>query len=139
MSVAGGVSLAVDRAALHGCEALQIFAKNANRWQAAPLDPKLGPLEMGHIVRDAAPAIALGADVAAVEGKTSLTTLPLTPALREGQPLSTHRQVDDAPLLILYTSGTTGLPKGAVLSARNVAFDVDALAIAWKWTPLLSS
>jgi deoxyribonuclease-4 len=38
MSVAGGVSLAVDRAALHGCEALQIFAKNASQWRAAPLD-----------------------------------------------------------------------------------------------------
>src|SRR5262245_60491279 len=39
MSVAGGVANAVDRAALHGCEALQIFAKNANRWRGAPLDP----------------------------------------------------------------------------------------------------
>jgi deoxyribonuclease IV len=39
MSVAGGVSRAVDRAALHGCEALQIFAKNASQWRGAPLDP----------------------------------------------------------------------------------------------------
>jgi deoxyribonuclease-4 len=39
MSVAGGVSKAVDRAVLHGCEALQIFSKNANQWRAAPLDP----------------------------------------------------------------------------------------------------
>ena len=39
MSVAGGVSKAVERAELHGCEALQIFAKNANRWVAPPLDP----------------------------------------------------------------------------------------------------
>jgi deoxyribonuclease-4 len=39
MSVAGGVSLAVDRAALHGCEALQVFSKNANRWLAPPLNP----------------------------------------------------------------------------------------------------
>ncbi len=39
MSVAGGVSKAVDRAELHGCEALQIFAKNANQWQGKPLDP----------------------------------------------------------------------------------------------------
>jgi deoxyribonuclease-4 len=39
MSVAGGVSKAVERAVLHGCEALQIFAKNANRWVAPPLDP----------------------------------------------------------------------------------------------------
>ena len=38
MSVAGGVSKAVDRALIHGCEALQIFSKNASRWQAPPLD-----------------------------------------------------------------------------------------------------
>jgi deoxyribonuclease-4 len=38
MSVAGGVSKAVDRAALHGCEALQIFTKNASQWRAKPLD-----------------------------------------------------------------------------------------------------
>jgi deoxyribonuclease-4 len=37
MSVAGGVSKAVDRAELHGCEALQIFTKNANRWRSKPL------------------------------------------------------------------------------------------------------
>jgi deoxyribonuclease IV len=39
MSVAGGVSVAVDRAELHACEALQIFAKNANQWRGKPLDP----------------------------------------------------------------------------------------------------
>jgi deoxyribonuclease IV len=38
MSVAGGVARAVDRAVLHGCEALQIFTKNANRWVSPPLD-----------------------------------------------------------------------------------------------------
>jgi deoxyribonuclease-4 len=38
MSVAGGVSKAVDRASVHGCESLQIFTKNANRWVARPLD-----------------------------------------------------------------------------------------------------
>jgi deoxyribonuclease IV len=39
MSVAGGVSKAVDRAVAHGCEALQIFTKNANQWRNKPLDP----------------------------------------------------------------------------------------------------
>ncbi len=39
MSVAGGVSKAVDRAVAHGCEALQIFSKNANQWRGKPLDP----------------------------------------------------------------------------------------------------
>jgi deoxyribonuclease-4 len=38
MSVAGGVANAVERALLHGCESLQIFSKNANRWIAPPLD-----------------------------------------------------------------------------------------------------
>jgi deoxyribonuclease IV len=33
MSVAGGVPLAVARAVVHGCQALQIFAKNANQWR----------------------------------------------------------------------------------------------------------
>lgn len=39
MSVAGGVSKAVERAVAHGCEALQIFTKNANQWRAKGLDP----------------------------------------------------------------------------------------------------
>jgi len=39
MSIAGGVSKAVDRAVVHGCEALQIFAKNASQWRGKPLDP----------------------------------------------------------------------------------------------------
>jgi deoxyribonuclease-4 len=40
MSVAGGVSRAVARARLHGCEALQIFTKNASQWKGKPLDPE---------------------------------------------------------------------------------------------------
>ena len=39
MSVAGGVSKAVERARVHGCEALQIFTKNASQWKGKPLDP----------------------------------------------------------------------------------------------------
>ena len=38
MSVAGGVSKAVERAVVHGCESLQIFSKNANQWKGKPLD-----------------------------------------------------------------------------------------------------
>ena len=33
MSVAGGLPRAVDRAVAHRCDALQIFAKNANQWR----------------------------------------------------------------------------------------------------------
>jgi deoxyribonuclease-4 len=38
MSVSGGVSKAVERANLHGCEALQVFTKNASQWRGKPLD-----------------------------------------------------------------------------------------------------
>jgi deoxyribonuclease-4 len=38
MSVAGGLSRAVERAVVHRCRALQIFAKNANQWRGRPLD-----------------------------------------------------------------------------------------------------
>ncbi len=33
MSVAGGLPRAIERGILHGCEAMQIFAKNANQWR----------------------------------------------------------------------------------------------------------
>ena len=39
MSVAGGVSKAVERAHVHGCEALQIFTKNGSQWRGKPLEP----------------------------------------------------------------------------------------------------
>lgn len=38
MSIAGGVSKAVERAVAHQCEALQIFTKNANQWHGKPLE-----------------------------------------------------------------------------------------------------
>jgi deoxyribonuclease IV len=38
MSIAGGIAKAVDRAAVHGCEALQVFTKNASQWRGKPLD-----------------------------------------------------------------------------------------------------
>ena len=38
MSVAGGLPNAIERAVLHRCEALQIFAKNASQWRGRPLD-----------------------------------------------------------------------------------------------------
>jgi deoxyribonuclease-4 len=39
MSISGGVEKAVIRGRDVGCEALQIFTKNSNQWQAKPLTP----------------------------------------------------------------------------------------------------
>src|SRR6478672_11528761 len=40
MSVAGGLPRAVERAVVHGCDALQIFAKNASQWRGRPIPPE---------------------------------------------------------------------------------------------------
>jgi len=40
MSVAGGLPRAVERGVVHGCDAMQIFAKNANQWRGRQLPPE---------------------------------------------------------------------------------------------------
>ena len=41
MSIAGGVDTSVARGTLVGCRTMQIFTKNANQWNAAPLKPEV--------------------------------------------------------------------------------------------------
>ena len=84
-----------------------------------PLAPDAGPLEREHVLRDSGAALVLGGDVPV--DVTSRAALPPEPGA--------------GVAAVLYTSGTTGLPKGAVLTRAGLAADLDALADAWGWTP----
>ncbi len=100
---------------------------------AVPINPKAGERELGHILEDSAPGTILCAPGAELpEALTQRPRIEVDLAARGGD-LPDERD-EEAPALVVYTSGTTGPPKGAVLPRRSIASNLDALADAWEWT-----
>jgi len=99
-----------------------------------PLNPGYGERELEHIVSDAAPELILAGD--GVELPPALGALPRRAVDVEpsgGMPLRETAQPDNTAF-VLYTSGTTGPPKGALIPLRAVSANLDALAEVWGWT-----
>ncbi|MFH8370867.1 acyl-CoA synthetase [Streptomyces sp. NPDC018031] len=95
-----------------------------------PVPPDSGPAERDHILRDSGAALLLGGTGDDADGPAE--AVPVDPAERSGW--SEPEPEPDSTAFILYTSGTTGAPKGALISRRAVAADLDGLADAWAWT-----
>ncbi|GAA3841874.1 acyl-CoA synthetase [Saccharothrix violaceirubra] len=81
-----------------------------------PLNPKLGSRELDHVLADSSPDLVIDDELPA------------------GEPGALPTVDGETPALIVYTSGTTGPPKGVVLPHRALASNLDALASAWEWT-----
>ncbi|MFD6274140.1 acyl-CoA synthetase [Streptomyces sp. NPDC060209] len=103
---------------------------------AVPLNPKTGERELAHIVADSAPTVVLaGAADELPPALGGLERLDVSTAAATRSPeAGLPEPSEDSPALVVYTSGTTGPPKGAVLPRRAIAASLDALEDAWGWT-----
>jgi acyl-CoA synthetase (AMP-forming)/AMP-acid ligase II len=102
------------------------------------VNPLYKERELRHIVGDAEPAaVVVGSErEPAIPPGTPVwladelaAAAATRPAARIAEPLD-----GDAPAVIVYTSGTTGAAKGAVLSHANLAANGASVTSSWRIT-----
>jgi malonyl-CoA/methylmalonyl-CoA synthetase len=110
-----------------------------------PINPAYREGELSHLLADAEPRLVVcqpsqAERMAALSRARVLTlgadgtgTLPAAAAAAMPTHLICDRGADD-PAALLYSSGTTGKPKGAILTHGNLASNGEALAQSWGFS-----
>ena len=96
-----------------------------------PLNPKAGPRELGHVVADSSPGALLAPRAARLPA--ALDGIPRLAVLAGGRAGVPDRLSPEDVALVVYTSGTTGPPKGVQIPRRAIESNLDALAAVWAW------
>ena len=132
-----------DRVILSAASSLDLVVAHVACLRAGlvvvPTNTAYRAAEIQHVVGDAKPRAALIDDPERAawiqEADPSLLILSPDLPLPEGPETDLDRATPEDPALIGYTSGTTGRPKGAVLSHHNLLASVAGLRLAWRWAP----
>ena len=128
--LAGAISGAKVMAIRAAAELDTVIAVVAGLRAGVPIVPiahDSGVVEREHILRDS------GADIICGSDDWLEVNLPRVPINAKGAGATTRVNPSETAL-IMYTSGTTGAPKGVQIPPRAIAACLDGLADAWQWT-----
>lgn len=85
-----------------------------------PLNWRLSASELNGIISDCEPSLIYGDELAEALGLEAQNIELLRDQCLSAEPLMSEQKSVDLASLMLYTSGTTGTPKGVMLSERNL-------------------
>jgi fatty-acyl-CoA synthase len=86
-----------------------------------PLNWRLSASELAALIEDCSPALLLGDECLEAAGLVGVALFAFVAEADRTEPLTVDVVDRAAPSLMLYTSGTSGRPKGVLLSESNLA------------------